>query len=259
MSSTSEIGHEKNAANFEDLISLCVGFGTAYNPSLNAIKIANMNTLKASASASITSATSKYNLMKSASNSREIVFEPLKKLSTRILAAIKACGAPIQTVNDAQTYNRKIQGKRAKPIKEVTNAEEDRTPSSNETPIDPNVVIHISRSQQSYDSKIEFFAKLIDLLGTIPMYAPNEADLKIPALNTLLTSMKTSNTAVITATTNFKTAMLSRNAILYKPVTGLVDVAQECKNYVKSVYGATGGNYKLVSAIKFTRRKGILI
>lgn len=258
MSSTSEIGHEKNVANFEDLISRCVGFGTAYNPSLNAIKIANMNTLKTSASTAQASATSMYNLMKNASNNREVIFLPLKKLSTRIMAALKACGASKQTINDALTYNRKIQGKRATPIKEVTNAEENRTPS-NETPIDPNVVIHISTSQQGYDSKIEFFSKLIDMLGTIPSYAPNEADLKITALNALLTSMKTSNTAVITATTNFKTAMLTRNAILYKDITGLVDVAKECKNYVKSVYGATSGSYKLVSSIKFTKRKGIMI
>ena len=258
MSSTSEIGHEKNVANFEDLISRCVGFSTAYNPSLNAIKIANMNTLKTSAATSLTSATSNFNLLKNASNNREIVFLPVKKLSTRIMAALKSCGATVQTINDALTYNRKIQGKRATPIKEVTN-EENRTVDPNTTPIDPNVVIHISSSQQSYDSKVEFFAKLIDLLGTIPSYAPNEADLKIASLNTLLASMKTSNTSVISATTAFKLAMINRNAILYKPVTGLVDIAKECKNYVKSVYGATSGSYKLVSAIKFTQRKGILI
>lgn len=258
MSSTSEIGHEKNIANFEDLISRCAGFGTAYNPSLNAIKVTNMNTLKTSASTAQTSATSMYNLMKSAGNNREVIFSPLKKLSTRIMAALKSCGATTQTINDALAYNRKLQGKRAKPIKEVTNSEANRTPG-NETPIDPNVVMHISTSQQGYDSKIEFFAKLIDMLGTVPSYAPNETDLKLTALNALLTSMKTSNTAVITATTNFKTAMLTRNAILYKMTTGLVDIAQECKNYVKSVFGATSGSYKLVSGIKFTKRKGILI
>lgn len=258
MSRISEIGHEKNVANFEDLISRCAGFGTAYNPSLSAIKIANMNVLKTSASTALITAASTFNLLKNASNNREIVFLPIKKLSTRIMAALKACGIPLQTINDAMTYNRKIQGKRATPIKEVTKTAENRVASS-ETTIDPKVVVHISSSQQSFDSKIEFFAKLIDLLGTIPSYAPNEADLKVAALNTLLASMRASNTSVINATTAFKNAMLNRNAILYKPVTGLVDVAMECKNYVKSVYGATSGSYKLVSSIKFTQRKEILI
>lgn len=44
--------------------------------------------------------------------------------------------------------------------------------------------------------------------------------------------------------------MLNRNAILYKDITGLIDVAREYKNYVKSVYGATSESYKLVNAIK---------
>ncbi len=51
--------------------------------------------------------------------------------------------------------------------------------------------------------------------------------------------MKTANTAVITATTNFNGARINRNDLLYKASIGLVDVAQECKNYVKSVFGAT--------------------
>jgi hypothetical protein len=256
MSTYSEVGHEKNVANFEDLISYCAGFGAAYNPSLNAIKIANMNSLRASASSSLANAVSKYNLLKATANTRKDIFAPVKKLSTRIIAALNSCGATKETVNDALTYNRKLQGKRAKPIKEVSS---ERSVDNNETPIDPNVVVHISSSQQGYDSMVEFLAKLIDLLGTVPSYTPNEADLKIPALNTLLTSMRSSNTAVINATTNFKNAMLSRNAILYKPITGLVDVAKECKSYVKSVYGATSGAYRQVSAIKFTRRKGILM
>jgi len=37
MASTSETGHAKNVANFEDLISFCTGYGTAYNPSKAAI------------------------------------------------------------------------------------------------------------------------------------------------------------------------------------------------------------------------------
>jgi len=49
MTSTSETGHAKNVANFEDLISFCTGYGTAYNPTKNSIKIAAMNTLLASA------------------------------------------------------------------------------------------------------------------------------------------------------------------------------------------------------------------
>ncbi|MBK7148718.1 MAG: hypothetical protein IPH78_07800 [Bacteroidetes bacterium] len=40
MASTTETGHAKNVANFEDLISFCTGYGASYNPSKAAIAIA---------------------------------------------------------------------------------------------------------------------------------------------------------------------------------------------------------------------------
>ena len=39
MSSTSETGHAKNIANFQDLISFCQGYGATYNPTKESLKI----------------------------------------------------------------------------------------------------------------------------------------------------------------------------------------------------------------------------
>jgi hypothetical protein len=254
MSNYSEVGHAKNAANFEDLISYCTGYGITYNPVLNAIKIANMNTLKTSANTSIASVSTNFTTFKNATNSREIVFLPLKKLATRIISALKACGVPAQTVKDANTINHKLQGKRAKPLVVVENNNQNKMiDPNNPPPVD--LPKNISVSQQSYDSQIEFFGKLIDLLTATPAYNPNEVDLKLPALNTMLTNMKTTNTAVITATTNFSNTRIARTKLLYLPVTGLVDVAGECKSYVKSVFGATSLEYKQVSKISFKKLK----
>ncbi len=254
MSNYSEVGHAKNVANFEDLISYCTGYGITYNPVLNAIKIANMNTLKTSANTAIASVSANFTTFKNATNSREIVFLPLKKLATRIVSALKACGVPAQTVKDANTINHKLQGKRAKPIVVVENNNQNKMiDPNNPPPVD--LPKNISVSQQSYDSQIEFFGKLIDLLTATPAYNPNEVDLKLPALNTMLTNMKTTNTAVITATTNFSNARIARTKLLYTPITGLVDVAGECKSYVKSVFGATSLEYKQVSKISFKKLK----
>jgi len=57
MASTSETGHAKNVANFEDLISFCTGYGATYNPSKAAIKIAALTTLQTNAQSSIGSVT----------------------------------------------------------------------------------------------------------------------------------------------------------------------------------------------------------
>lgn len=242
MKSINENGHDRNAANFEDLISRCAGFGPTYNPSLNAIKIANMNTLRTAVLTILATEKSAETAHLLAEDNREIVFKPRKNFATRVMAALKACGASPEIIKDAQAINRKIQGHRAKRLKKAelrnTNNPVEKT---------------ISVSQQSYDSIIEHYSKLIDLLSAISAYNPNEADLKISGLNTLLSTMKMVNTAHINATTNLLNARIARNEGLYKRVTGLLDIAQDCKDYVKSVYGAQHAKYKEVSSIQFKR------
>ncbi|MDX2172203.1 MAG: hypothetical protein SFY56_03740 [Bacteroidota bacterium] len=48
MASTSETGHDKNVANFENLISFCVGYGATYNPSKTSLKVPQLQTQLAS-------------------------------------------------------------------------------------------------------------------------------------------------------------------------------------------------------------------
>ena len=53
MASTSETGHAKNVANFQDLISFVTGYGAIYNPSKNALKLPQLNTLYTTSQASL--------------------------------------------------------------------------------------------------------------------------------------------------------------------------------------------------------------
>lgn len=255
MATFSEVGHGKNVANFEDLISFCTGYGATYNPFLNAIKLAQLNTLKTNAVNSITNVSTTFTTFKNATNNREIAFEPLKKLTTKVMAALKACGANDQTMADALTINHKIQGtaKLTKADAEiVSNTTSAIGPNPNPTPVTPK---DISNSQQSYDSKIEFFSKMIDLLTSIAAYTPNENELKLTGLNATLLNMKTTNTAVINAYTAWSNARISRTDILYKVGTGLVDISLEVKAYVKSLFGASSMQYKQVTALKFRKIK----
>jgi hypothetical protein len=49
MASTSEVGHAKNVANFQDLIEFVIGYGTTYNPSKNSLKLPQLIALKGNA------------------------------------------------------------------------------------------------------------------------------------------------------------------------------------------------------------------
>ncbi|MBI3521383.1 MAG: hypothetical protein HY062_18740 [Bacteroidetes bacterium] len=247
-----ETGHSKNVANLEDLISFCVGYGATYNPSKAAIKVANLNTLLATAKANIAAVNTTLTAFHNATNAREIAFEPLRPLGTKILNALIACGASGQTINDFKTLNRKVQGKRAG--SKLTKADAGKVAAP--TPSDPlpePTDTNISAAQLSYDSYMDHYGKIIALLTTEPLYLPNETALKLPALNALMTSLTTTNTAVINATTAYSNARIARNKTLYLAGTGLCDTVKDVKAYVKSVFGATSPEYKQISKIKFTK------
>lgn len=92
---------------------------------------------------------------------------------------------------------------------------------------------------------------MIAILSTEPTYLPNENDLKITTLNTLLTTLKNTNTGVTNAYTTVSNARIARNLSLYNPTNGICATAKEVKAYVKSVFGATSPQYKQISGLEF--------
>ena len=244
MASTSETGHAKNVANFDELLSFVTGYGAVYNPSKATIKLTALQTLATNAKNAINAVNAALPAYSNAVSAREVAFEPLSKLSTRILNALKATDTTTQVDESATTLVRKIQGKRATP--KLT--EEEKTAAKaagTETK-------EVSSSQMSYDSRLESFDKLIKLLTSITLYAPNEADLKVATLTTMLNDLKAKNTAVVATLVSLSNARIARNDLMYKANTGMLDIALDSKAYIKSAFGGTSPQYKQVSKLKFT-------
>ncbi len=245
MASTTETGHAKNVANFNVLISRVQGYGTRYNPTNATIKIPNMQTIYSSANSTMLAVDNAKPAYISAVNVRQQIFNDMEKLSTRILNAFDATqGVTKAHVDDMKTIIRKIRGARKEKIVD--------------TPPPPDATAkeaqkQISASQQSYDQLVEHFQKLVSLTSSVSAYNPNEAELKVTAMNTFLSQLQSANQAVINATTPYLTAMQNRNNILYATDTGLVDLAQEVKKYVKSVKTITLPEFRQISGLKFTR------
>lgn len=244
MASTSETGHAKNVANFEKLVAETSAFGTAFNPSKAALKLAELNSQLVTARAAIAAVNSAEPAYKNAVSARDVAFAPLGKLITRVNNALKASDTTVQEDESALTLVRKLQGRRATAKK----TEDEKKAAAAEG----KEIIEISSSQMSYDSRLENFDRLIKLLTSIPAYAPNEAELKVAALTALYNDLKAKNMAVINAEIPLSTARIARNEVLYKQNTGIVDISVDVKNYVKSVFGATSPQYKLISNLKFT-------
>lgn len=89
MASTSETGHAKNVANFQDLIAFVAGYGATYNPSKNALKLPQHNALYTSSQASLADVVTKNTAYNNKVNERVVAFKDLKSLSTRLINAYK--------------------------------------------------------------------------------------------------------------------------------------------------------------------------
>ena len=238
MASTSEVGHAKNVANFYNIISFTQGYGANYNPSKASLKSAALQELHAQAETSITAVQDQKTLYEGVVNSRALKFEDIKTLSTRLINALGSTDASDQTIEDAKSYNRKIQGKRASKVEE---------------PTDPNQQAPktYSTSQQSFDQLTQHFAGLISVLDNEPSYTPNESELKVTTLKTKLQELEASNNSVADSYTTVSNARIVRDKTLYNPENGLVETAADVKKYVKSVYGISSNEYQQISALQF--------
>ena len=243
MATQSETGHAKNVANFGTLITVINGFGEAYNPSKQVITLASLSTLNENAKNMMSEMNGIAGTYSIAVANREVAFEPLSKLATRIINALRASDAPQQVIESAESLVRKLQGKRATPKK--TDEEKAAMLAEGST------VKEVSSSQMSFDNRLDSFNKLVGLLDNIPQYTPNEEELKVNTLANYYTNLSSVNLAAVQAETALNNARMVRNEILYKSGTGLVDIAQSVKTYVKSLYGATSAQYKQTSALAF--------
>ena len=240
MPSTSEVGHAKNVANLQKLTEQVITF-TNYNPPVENLKIVNLQALYTAASIKLTDVEDKRHANKNAITLRQSAFENLKSTSTKIINHLEILGLPQGTIDQAKSLNRIIQGGQKKT---TTPPDENGQPA-------PTASI----SRQSYTQQAENFGILLQLLATIPSYAPNEDDLKLVNLNAYKDSLVSSTQSVDQTEAELNTKLIERDNLLYADGTGLYSIAQKVKKYVKSLYGATSPEYANVSNIQFTSRK----
>lgn len=247
MTNTSETGHAKNVTNLESLITSIIALETSYNPSRDSIKLTSLQTLLTASTESLNAVNIAQVAYSNAVAARKVAFEPFSKLITRVMNSLKASGASTQVVQSARTIVRKLQGRRASA--KITEEEK------KDLEAEGKEVNQISASQMSFDNRIENFDRLIMLLSSIPLYNPNEAELKVETLKALHNQLKEKNTEVILPIVQLSNSRIARNKILYSENTGLVDVALDSKTYIKSIFGATSPQYKQISKLRFIRPK----
>lgn len=251
MSLPNETGHKKNEANFGKLIAKCLGFGALYKPSNKMLEIFFLTTMHMQAQGILDALKTSRRALATATNTRNAMSKPVKGLATRVINSLASTGASEKTVKDTRSIVNKLQGIRTGPEPTV----EAQVPggatagdTGENTSISPKT---ISISQQSFDMMMDNLARLITLLLSEPLYQPNEADLRIDALQKLYDNLVEANNKVIEATTVYENDLIKRDKFFYSPKTGMVDVALDVKKYAISIFSANSPEYKMVRSLTF--------
>lgn len=238
-----ETGHARNLSSLQQLIAACIGYGSAYAPSVSNLSITALTTCHTDGQSLLADVLAKKTDYRAAINLRIEAFAILRKKSTRILNALKASGASAEVVANAREYHRKIQGSRAS--KPPTNSP------------DPNAPVPktISNSQQSFDQLIQHLAGLISVVNIAATYAPNETDLKVTSLNTYRLDLDSKNSDVNTTYVAVSNARLARDKKLYSDSDSAYILFSAVKSYIRSVFGATSSEYRQISGLAFKKPK----
>ena len=155
MASTSEQGHNRNSVNYDKLIISCTSLGISYNPNKAALKIVAMQAQATAAKNSLTTMNALTPAYKNAVSARITAFKPIDKLITRANNAFKSSDTTKEVIESAQTIVRKLQGRRAT----LKKTDEEKKVAADAG----NIIVEISTSQLSYDSRLDNLDKLIRL------------------------------------------------------------------------------------------------
>jgi hypothetical protein len=233
--------HVQNVHAFGQLKGLCTGYGGEYNPGKQNLQVEALTTLWLNANQvmdDVIVAKAEYDI---ATNNREQAFAQLKKLGTRILGILKAGGASPLLLKDVQSLVNKLRGSRG------------YRPAIPSQASEPVTTKRRALGGRDYPSKVNLFASLLEIVMSEPTYKPNESDLSVAGLQSVLDNLRELNVKVVDAKVALREARRNRNTLLYVGEESLVSTAQAVKQYVKAIYGYTSQQHTEVFRIGFTK------
>ena len=240
----SEQGHAKNLENLTKARDFAAGWGAKYAPSNPLLLSTNLDTLIGNAATALDDVQTARTPYRNATAAAEDGFAPLSKLITRVMKSLKVSGVPDSIVADADTYARKIRGRRTSPAVR----DDPNTASINESEKSH------SASQMSRAQRVENLDSLILLLESNSLFAPNETELKTATLNGLSTDLKAKMNAVQNTFVPFSNKLNVRDAVFYTKGTGVVDIGKLFKGYVES-FGRDSAQWNQIKDLEFKEYK----
>lgn len=237
----SESTDEKLMGEFRKLIDQCAAH-PAYNPPNPLHLIPDLETQYAAGIASMEGIEIKLAPHRFHINERKTAYDAIPKLYRRSRNNLKSCGAPKEQLADAETYIRKIVGRR----KKEKAADDPATPEN-------EAAEQHSASQMSFESILGHARGYNELVRNDPHYVATEDDLKVTNLDAVADDLEAKNNAVSSSFPPVSQARALRDTLLYNDANNIVDTALLIKAYAASMEDKT--LYKAIKGLKFPRQQ----
>jgi hypothetical protein len=227
--------------NFRKEIDFCAA-ETAYDPSNNRLKVAELETQHAAALAAVEDVDAKNAPHMVDRNARRAAYDAVPKLFRRSRNLLKSTGASVAFLDDAENLIRKITGKR-------------KTPKVKDDPSTPGneAAQQHSAAQMSYESILGNCRAYVELITNEPLYVTTDADLKIGNLTSVCDDLEAKNNAVSASFPPVSQARGSRDDLLFDNADCVVNTALLVKDYTKSLSDDT--LYKAIKGLSFPRQR----
>ena len=237
MKSNSETGHYKNVVNLNALKVFAEGLGAEYTPQKDSLKLPNLITFVNEATTLHYEVRDQINTVSLSVDNRQLVFENVKPLSTKVINTMGSTNVLPKTIEDAKFINAKIQGTRIKKKPDTETPEEEAKSNS--------------VSRQSYDSIYENFKTLNNLMQQDGNYNPAETDVNVAGLTTKENEMLAANQNITAQTNDLGNKRILRNNRFYVGDISLIAVASGIKKYIRGKYGVNSPQFTQIKNLAF--------
>lgn len=231
--------HVNQVAAFGKLVGICNDLGARYNPSKAALTPTALATLLEQAQQSLEAVNVARINYVLAINNRQDLYAGIYSLAARIVRGLQASESSIQNIRDARTLRRKLGSRPTGKGVVMAASGEAGTPAP----------ISGSLSRLDFEGRADTFASLVQLVGRIPAYAPNESDLRIDALRAIVTDLRNVSLAVAYTSNALANERMHRNEVL-NGKQGMFETASAVKDYIRSIFGVSSEPAKELGKLK---------
>jgi hypothetical protein len=232
-------GTVNQVAAFEKLVGICNDLGARYNPSKAALMPTALATLHEQAQQSLEAVNvARVNYLL-AINARQDRFAGVYPMAARIVRALSASESSKGNIRDAKMLKRKLAA-RSKPTGIIIAAiVADGSPA----PVSGTI------SRLDYGSLADTFASLVQLIQSLSLYAPNESDLQVASLRTMVADLRMASLTVANASNALTNARMHRNKVLFGE-DGMLETGTAVKDYIRSVFGVSSEPAKQIGKLR---------